>query len=639
MARLPFLPHVGMMEGSAGRKSRVLGALGTVIVAVAFAGPARAADPQPYRVTFVPSGDKTLDKLIKQTSGLERLRKKLPIGPFALIGRARADQAKFVIVLESEGYDSGTAAITIDGHGLTDSALPRLLRRAPASPPADVIVTIHKGPLYHIGSIETPGLTDPAAAQAIDIKPGDPAKAAPVLAAAAKLEIELRNSGYAFAKVSEPVAIADTAHHTLAVHYPVAMGQRVAIGAITYTGMQHMNGRFMARHVALRPGQPYSETALNNARDSLLGLGVFSSVATHTGPAPDPPGQVPVTFLVHEQKLHAVSIGAAYSTDLGIDADLSWMDRNLFGEAQRLTLSLGATGLAGSGRSQTRSFGKHTYVIRPGYNAKAVYRVPDFLTPGQSITATVEALKEYLPAYSRTAFLGNAEISRPLGKHLAFVYGAGFIFEKVSQEGVDRTYRLGQVPLTLRYDTTNSLLNPTKGMKLSLHVTPTLALGAGSSTFIIAEAIGNTYIDLEAPGRGVLALRGLIGRIFGASQFQIPPDQRFYAGGTGTVRGFTYQTVGPLFFDGIPEGGTAIDAVETEFRQRIGKHFGIAPFVDAGQVSANGKPFSGTLRVGAGLGFLYYTGIGPIRIDVGFPMNRPPGGASVAVYIGLGQAF
>ena len=613
--------------------------MGAAIVATGFAGPARAADPQPYRVVFKPSGDKTLDKLIKQTSSLERLRKKLPIGPFALIGRARADQKKFVTVLESEGYDSGAATITIDGHALTDSALPRLLRRAPSSPPATVTVIIHKGPLYHIGSIETPGLTDPVAAKSIDIKPGDAAKAAPVLAAAARLEIKLRNSGYAFAKVAEPVAIADTAHHTLAVRYPVIMGQRVNIGSITFTGMQHMSGRFMARHVALHPGQPYSETVLNKARDSLLGLGVFSSAATHTATAPSPPGQVPVTFLVHEQKLHAVSVGAAYSTDLGIDADVSWMDRNLFGEAQRLTLSLGATGIGGSGRNQTEKFGRHTYVIRPGYTAKAVYRVPDFLTRKQSITATIEALKEYLPAYSRTAFLGNAEVSRPLTKHLAFDFGAGYIFEKVRQEGVNRTYRLGQIPLTLRYDTANSLLNPTKGVKLSLHVTPTVALGAGSSTFIITEAIGDTYINLEAPGRGVLALRGLIGRIFGASRFQIPPDQRFYAGGTGTVRGFTYQTVGPLFFDGVPEGGTAIDAVETEFRQRIGKHFGIAPFVDAGQVSANGKPFSGTLRVGAGLGFLYYTGIGPIRVDVGFPVNRPPGGASVAVYIGLGQAF
>lgn len=621
------------------RKAPIWQALGAASLAVLFAGPARAADPQPYRVVFKPSGDKALDSLIEKSSNLERLRTKLSVGSFALIGRARADRKTFVTVLESEGYDSGTVAIAIDGHALTDPALPRLLRKAPASPPATVTVTVDKGPLYRIGEIETPGLTDPAAAHGIGIEPGQPAKAAPILAAAGRIETALKNQGYAFARVSAPVAFANPARHTLTIRYPVTMGERVAIGSITYTGMQHMNGRFMARHVDLRPGQPYSETALDKARDSLLALGVFSSVSAETATAPSPPGQVPVTFRVREQKLHAVSLGASYSTDLGIETNVSWMDRNLFGSAQQLTLSLGATGLGSSGSSRTATFGKHTYVIRPGYDAKAVYLVPDSPGHGQTLTTTVEALKEYLPAYSRTAFLGNAEISRVLAPHLSLIYGAGFVFEKVEQEGIERTYKLGQFPVTLRYDTTDSLLNPTKGVKLALHVTPTFALGSGSSAFVITEIVGNTYIDLEAPGRGVLALRGLVGKIFGGSQFGIPPDQRFYAGGTGTVRGFTYQTVGPQFPDGIPAGGTAIDAVETEFRQRIGKHFGIAPFIDAGQVSADGKPFTGTLRVGAGLGLLYYTGIGPIRVDVGVPVNRPPGGASVAVYIGLGQAF
>ncbi|KDM66466.1 surface antigen [Acidiphilium sp. JA12-A1] len=598
-----------------------------------------AADPQPYDVTFVPTGDAPLDKLIRQSSSLETLRRKLEVGPFALIARARADRKTFLTVLESEGYDSGKVTITIDGHTLSDPALPDLLRKAPASPPARVRVAIAKGPLYHVGAVSTPGLADPAAAAALGVSPGEPATAAPLVGAAVRLETRLRNLGYAFAKVSPPVAEADDATHTLSVTYPVSMGPRVDVGSITFTGMQRMNGRFMARHIALKPGQRYSQKALDASRDQLLGLGVFSSVTASTAAAPRPAGQVPVTFTVRERKRHTVALGASYSSDLGIDANVSWTDRDLFGEAQSLTLSLGATGIAGSGRSQTATFGKHTYVVAPGYDAKATYRVPDFIRPGQSLVATIEALKQYLPAYSRTAFLGSAAIAHPLAPHLTLDYGAGFVFEKVNQQGVSRTYRLLQLPVTLSYNTANSLLNPTRGVKLALHVTPTLALGAGAKPFVITEFTGSTYINLEAPGRGVLALHGVLGRIFGASQFQIPPDQRFYAGGTGTVRGFTYQTVGPLFPDGIPEGGTAIDALETEFRQRIGKHFGVAPFIDAGQVSANGTPFTGTLRVGAGLGLLYYTGIGPLRVDVGVPLNRAPGSSSFAVYIGLGQAF
>lgn len=600
---------------------------------------AHAADPQPYKVVFKPSGDKKLDNLLKATSDLVTLREKLPVGPFALIGRAAADEKKFTTVMESLGYDSGSATITIDGHSLTDPALPPLLNSLPKSPPVTVTVAPHKGPLYHIGAIDLKGLTVPDAARVIGIKAGQPALAEPIVAAQPKLETRLKNDGYAFATVGAPVAVADTVQHTLAVTYPVTMGPRVDIGAIQFQGLQRMHEKFLRRHIALRPGQPFSETRLNDARNALLGLNVFSSVTTRPAATPSPPGQVPVTFLVHEQKLHAVSIGAAYSTDLGITGELSWMDRDLFGGAQRLTLSAGATGIGSTGSRKAIKEGKRSYLVQPGYNVKAQYEQPDFLMVKQTLDAQIEALKEYLPAYSRTGLLASIGLIRPLAPHLTAGYGVGFIDERVLQENIRNSYVLGQIPLSLQYNTTDSALDPTHGVKLSLHVTPTASLSGGSGIFVITEAIGNTYINLEAPGRGVLALRGLVGRIFGGSQFQVPPDQRFYAGGTGTVRGYTYQTVGPLFYDGIPEGGTAIDATEIEFRQRIGKSFGIAPFIDAGQVSANGTPFTGTLRVGTGFGVLYYTGIGPVRIDFGVPLNRPPGGASFAVYIGLGQAF
>jgi translocation and assembly module TamA len=65
----------------------------------------------------------------------------------------------------------------------------------------------------------------------------------------------------------------------------------------------------------------------------------------------------------------------------------------------------------------------------------------------------------------------------------------------------------------------------------------------------------------------------------------------------------------------------------------------VVPFVDAGQVSSSSAPFNGKIRVGAGLGLRYYTGIGPIRVDVAFPLSHIPGSGSFALYVGLGEAF
>jgi translocation and assembly module TamA len=590
-----------------------------------------AANPQPYRVTITKTGNPALDALLRQSAQLETLRTKSQISPFALIGRAQADQQRLLTVLHSQAYDSARVAITINGLALNNPTLPRLLRNTPTQPPAQVIVNIALGPLYTIGAIETPGLTTFHESQALGLKIGATARAAPIVAAAARLQSALRNHGYAFAKVNPPIAYANVSLHSLTVQYTVQQGPRVAVGAIQFSGAPALQRAFLARDIRLRTGQPFSETALAKARDQLLGLRVFSSVSAQTATAPNPPGQVPVMFLLQAEKPHRVEIDGSYSTDEGISANASWTDRNLFGRAQRLTFSIGGTGLGSS-------TGK-TIVLQPGYEAKATYAVPDAFQPGQNFTADVEALRAYLPAYNRTGILADIGLERPWSTLIDLRYGLRYIGEQIEQEGVTRRYNLVQLPLSLRYDTTRSLLNPTQGMRITLHLTPSVSLSGGSGLFLNAELIGNTYINLEAPGRGVLALRGVLGRIFGASQFQIPPDQRFYAGGTGTVRGFTYQTVGPLFANGVPKGGTALDAVEIEFRQRIGKSFGIVPFVDAGQVAANATPFTGTPRVGVGLGFLYYTSIGPIRLDLGVPINRPPGGASFAVYVGLGQAF
>jgi len=159
-------------------------------------------------------------------------------------------------------------------------------------------------------------------------------------------------------------------------------------------------------------------------------------------------------------------------------------------------------------------------------------------------------------------------------------------------------------------------------------------LQGSASTYFDFSSIGWT-----APGRSVLAVRGLVGSAQGATSFDLPPDQRFYGGGSATVRGLKYQSVGPLFADDEPEGGAAIDAVGVEFRQRVWGQLGAALFADAAQVSSGNTPFEGTLREGVGAGLRYYTPIGPIRVDVAVPVNKPPNGDSFELYLGIGQAF
>jgi translocation and assembly module TamA len=219
--------------------------------------------------------------------------------------------------------------------------------------------------------------------------------------------------------------------------------------------------------------------------------------------------------------------------------------------------------------------------------------------------------------------------------------------------GVDTTYHytLLALPLNVAFDSTNlasPLEDPRRGIRASLSVTPTLAIGKPDSTFVINQIQLASYFDLDhllptGPGRTILAARALAGLAEGAGELSLPPDQRFYAGGSGTIRGYVYQSVGPKFVDpeSTPIGGTAFTAGSVELRQRIGLNMGTAVFVDAGQVSGSLRAAASEFALGAGIGFRYYTPIGPIRLDVGVPTRRlpPPYDDAFEVYIGLGQAF
>lgn len=587
---------------------------------------AYAADPVHYKVSFVPTGDEELDSLLEQTSSLVALQSKLPPAPFALIGRANADEKQLITVLHSLGYDSGKIQITINNMQLDNQALLAWLNQLPETQDAQIEIKSDKGPLYTLSDVNITGLPldftySPA------IRTGDVARAAPILEAKDKLEQALQNQGYAFATVAEPYALANTTTHKLHVSFAVNSGPHVDIGSITFSGLKRTDASFLQRNIGLYPGQPYAARNLQTARNTLLDLGIFSSVmpvlAQH-----ETNGRVPVDFHMAEMKRHTISLSAAYATDTGISLGTSWKDRNLFGRAESLTLSAAVSGIAGNSTDGL------------GYDVKGVFSKPDYYVHNQTLTLSAEALKESLTAYNRKGMILGGSLSRPITSNTSISYGPTFINELVKQEGKNETYILAQFPIGFNWNTANSLFEPTNGHKLSLSLTPTYpVIGKHSSLFVILLANGSIYIPVQENAWSVIAIHGIIGSIQGTTQFKVPPDQRFYAGGSGTIRGYSYQTVGPLFADDKPEGGLALDAVNFEFRQHITKTIGIVPFVDAGQASAGSSPFKGKVRVGYGLGLRYYTGIGPIRLDLAFPVKRTAGSGAFAIYIGLGEAF
>ncbi len=612
------------------RCSRWMFPLLAVVLVLPPARISRAADPQPYTVALAPTGNAALDQALHDSSTLVSLQTTGPTGGFGLIARATSDVGRLQAVLGSFGYYDGKVTLRIDGLPPDDPALPDRLQAAPADPPVKVAVAFTTGPQFHLGTVKIEGAVPQAARDAMKLAPGAPAVATDVLAARDRILAALRDGGYALAKAGEPIAILHTGQQALDVAFPVTPGPRVDIGRISITGLHEVNAGFAERQVTLHQGERFSPAAVEAARSDLSSLGVFSSVRAIAGTQLDADGRLPITFQVAERQRHQVSATVGYSTDLGAEVSASWLDRNLFGNAEQLRLTASATG-GGSAQKQ------------PGYAVAAQFIKPSFPWRDTALQADLGAVDQYLQAYDRKAVTGDLLLNYKITPHLTASGGVNGEQARITQEGMTDNYTLAGIPLTVKYDDTDNLFNPTHGVRAITQVTPTQSFTGKPGTFVLAQLTTSTYLDMSSlwnqPGRSVIALRGIVGKAFGIGQFGLPPDQRFYAGGSATVRGYKYQSVGPQFPDGTPQGGTALSAATVEYRQRILGNYGFAAFVDAGQVTANGAPFAGNYHVGVGLGARYYTSIGPIRVDFAVPVNKEPGGDSFELYIGIGQAF
>lgn len=635
-SRTRWRPRPDLLARTSFRKRFILCIAGALAAIGLWGVPsARAADPQRYGVTITSTGEHAIDASLNATSELLSLRDSAPVSPLGLVARAQSDIDRLKTVLESFGYYQGGVAITIEGMTLAAPGLGDALNALPQGTDAQVTISCQLGPLYHLRRITIDGELPDSARPALGLTAGAPAVATEVLAGAAHLLAALEEQGFAFAKVDAPIAYEDPGNRVLDLNFHVETGPKVQVGEIQIEGLEHLNRQLVLARLLLQSGEPYRASQIERARQDLLGLGVFSSVSVQLGTSADAQGRVPITFQVRERPQHRFSINAAYSTDLGGSGGLTWENRDLFGNAEQLIFAASVINVGGDAATAI------------GYDTSLKLIKPEFGHRDQSLQLAVGAIQQSLKAYDQTMGSAGATLSRKISSIWTTSIGLAGAQEHVVQQGTSRDYTLLSVPLGIIYNSTglaSPLDDPRHGLRASLRVVPTQSIGDPSATFIITQAAVAAYLDLHAldltdPGRSILAARAMAGIAQGASEFGLPPDQRFYAGGSDTIRGYRYQSVGPQFTDGSPIGGTAIDTGSVEFRQRIGSNAGAAVFVDGGQVSAIVNPLTGSFRIGVGAGVRYYTPIGPIRLDIAVPTNRRPTEDAFEVYIGLGQAF
>jgi translocation and assembly module TamA len=220
--------------------------------------------------------------------------------------------------------------------------------------------------------------------------------------------------------------------------------------------------------------------------------------------------------------------------------------------------------------------------------------------------------------------------------------GPAFRASRVEQAntGEEDSFGLVSLPTKFNWDRSDDRLDPTRGGRLWIENEPFVDVFGNDLAFNKSRLEYAHYLKVLETPRVVLAGRSAVGTLFGASRADIPADLRFYAGGGGSVRGFAFQKAGELDDQNDPIGGRSLFEASGEVRVRVTESIGLVAFVDAGAAFTSSLPdFDDELRIGAGPGIRYFSPIGPLRLDVGFPVNPRNSDDAFQLYISIGQAF
>lgn len=544
-----------------------------------------------------------------------------PTNGFEARRRARAARDSAEAVLRSEGYYQPVLEADVEGEDAPVAVLkitlgPRFVLAAPE--------------IRWVGSEPEPEVVRTARTE-IALTPGEPGRAADVIAGEGRIIASLTRQGYPDAAIQPRRVVVDHGALTVAPAYNISAGSLVRLDGVRVETRGPTSADWVVGLAPWREGDRYDPDQVAELERRLLETGVYDGVAVALTAADQTTaaGNRPIVVTLTDRPRRILEAGATFSTADGSGLEGLWTWYNRFGRADTL-------------RFQARLADIDSRV-------GADLSLPHWRQPGQTLALSAAAVNEDTDAYRRTAAVLSADLRRRIGKTSYYSYGIGLDAGRYDENRFDP---LTQVPIassrdlailtgrgSAHLDQSNDPLNPTAGWRVTLNVQPTAVTGGDTIVFLRTEAQLTAYAPLQDKARTVAAGRLRLGAIVGGGELSVPSDRLFYSGGGGSVRGYSYQGVGPRLPDNTPRGGLSLFEASAELRRDLGRNFGAVAFVDAGAIGFDEAPDFSNLRYAVGVGARYNLSFGPIRADIAFPLDKREGDADFQVYVSIGQAF
>lgn len=402
----------------------------------------------------------------------------------------------------------------------------------------------------------------------------------------------LHTERYPAARIVDSLAEVDPDLQSVALRVKVDSGPRFSFGALEISGIETLPEQVVTGLNSIKPGSPYREQDLEDLQNRLQRSGYFSSVFVATSRDPAAAAAVPVRVTVTENTARKVGVGAGYSTDMGFGVELRYEDNLTFRPGWRSNSSLKLEQVEQSVNTRLQMV-----PLARGFQPviSAEIKRSD-IQNDETVTARV------------IGQLQNVSGSNELSLSLDFNYE----WQQVAGEERDD---ITAVPLNLSWTRRrlDDLLFPRSGYIVNLQVGGALDSLLSNTSFFRLYGRGNYYRPVGASG--VLLLRGEIGAVEADTREDIPTDYLFRTGGSQSVRGYEYGSLG-VDENGAIVPGRYIGVASIELMYPITGNWLGAVFLDAGNAVDHIEDYEAKLGYGAGV--RWKSPLGPLNLDIAY---------------------
>jgi outer membrane protein insertion porin family len=555
------------------------------------------------------------------------------------------------------------------------------------------VIAIVEGPRAVLGEIAVTGpkaLSDTEIRRVMQLQTGQPYYEPSITTARDAIQLEYLNLGYSTVQVSIAPALSED-RTRVDLRFDVVEGPQTLVDHVIIVGNTRTSDDIIRREVLLRPGAPLGLTDLLESRRRLSGLGLFR--------------RIDVRQLEHGQASRRdvlVTVEEAPATAIGYGGGLeasSVLRAGLDGGGAEERLEFAPRGFFDIGRrnlgGKNRSISLFTRVaVRPRdepdnptldgrgfglseYRVVGTYREPSALFWNADLLLTAAAEQGVRSSFNFRRRGVGAELTRRVSRAIRvsgrYSFSTTRTFdERLSdqeQATIDRLFpqvRLSAFSGAVSRDTRDDVVEPTGGTLVSGEASVAVRFLGGEVGFVKTYLQGSWFKRLPGERGIVFATRATVGLADGLPREAQPTDdegrpidgppiviedlpasERFFAGGDTTIRGFAVDSVGTpetITPRGFPRGGNGLLILNAELRIPVWKDFGAALFTDGGNVFERVTDFDpAELRGSVGFGVRYRSPIGPVRVDLGFKMDRRLIAGELekrtALHFSIGQAF